>query len=329
MTPFWIEVRDAKGVLKSRQQFTFAPVVVGRGAQSQVLLDDPYCAASHAHVLTTPDGLVVEALPSKNGLRSNGKAIERLAIGPATTVQMGKSQMTIRTASEPVEAERSLSDSRDISANSLGWPAIVAMTALMFGIEFFGVWSGMVREGKVTDFLAPVLTLGGFALGWSFFWSFLNRVFGGVFNFRQHLFVAMAAILVSSCLNELLDLAGYGFALRHVGSIDSIMRYLAAAVACYFHLKIISSENMRFKSLALGSLLMGFLAVLGVSRFEQWQRSAGTQVYAGSKAPAFVLKGGEPLDKIFQNFDKTQATIDRQRKEKPGEGGDFDGLFDD
>jgi hypothetical protein len=107
------------------------------------------------------------------------------------------------------------------------------------------------------------------------------------------------------------------------------MRYVTAAVACYFHLKIISSENMRVKGTALASLLIGLFTVMGVTRYEQFKRSLGSDVYSGSKAPAFQFKSGQSLDQVLSAFDKNQAIIDRQRKEKPGEGGDLEGLFDD
>ncbi len=336
LTPVWIEVRNSKGVLQSRQQFSAAPILIGRGPICQVLIDDPFVAPVHAQVLFSDQGISLESLPSVNGLQQQGRKIERLQIQPSQaepsgqthTVSMGKSTITIRTANESVSPERPLSDSREIAATSLGWKPIIGMLTLMFSIEFFGVWSGMVREAKLTDFLTPVLTLGGFVLVWSLSWALLNRVFGGVVNFRQHVFVASAAVLVSSLLNEVLDVLGYGLALRHVGSIDSVMRYVAAAVASYYHLKIISSENMKFKGLALSAAVFGLLAVLGVTQFDRFKRALGTQLYAGSKAPGFQLKPSQPLDSIMQNFDKTQAVIEKQRTEKLGEGSDFDFMDD-
>jgi hypothetical protein len=332
MTPFWVEVRDHKSVLLSRQQFSTTPVLIGRAAQCAVLLDDPFVAGVHAQLAYVDSGLVLNALPSLNGMSVKGQKVQSLAIGQdanANTVQMGKSKVTVRSVTESFLPERPLSDSKEIAAGALGWPAIVVMTAVMFGIEFFGVWAGMVRESRVNDWLSPVLTLGGFALVWSLVWALLNRVFGGVLNFRQHLFIAMAAILMASVLNEALDLAGYGFALRHIGLIDTAMRYVTAAVACYFHLKIISSENMRVKGIALASVLIGIFLVSGVARFEQLKRSLGSDVYAGSKAPMFQFKQGQALDQILLGFDKNKALIDEQRKEKPGDAGEMEGLFDD
>jgi hypothetical protein len=337
MSPFWIEVRDGKGVLKSRQQFTGGPVLVGRGPQCSVLLDDAFVAPVHAQVLVGPEGLTLEALPSINGLHtkdSQGKLqkVERVNLleqGASLTAYLGKSILTLRGATETVAAEKPLSASKDIASNALGWPMIVGMTALMFGIEFFGVWSNTLRESKVTNYLLPVVTLGGFALAWTFFWALLNRVFGGVLNFRQHLYVAMAGILISSVLNEILDLLGYGFALGHVGTVDTMMRYTVAAIASYFHLKIISSENMKAKGLSVATLLIAFFAIMGITRFEQIRRDAGSQTYAGSKAPVFRFKSSISLEQSLEQFGSVQARIDKARKEKPGEGSDFDGLFED
>lgn len=334
---FWIEVRDSKGVLRSRQQFTNGPVLVGRSAQCAVLVDDDYVAPIHAQVLVSPESLTLEALPSVNGMQTKGQGgknqkVERLTLAlpsGSMVAHLGKSVVTVRSAAETVAAEKPLSASNEIAAQSLGWPAIIFMTAVMFGIEFFGVWANTVRESKLTNYLLPVLTLGGFALVWTFFWALMNRVFAGVMNFRQHLFVATAAILISSVINEVLDLFGYGFALRHISTADSVMRYAVAAIASYFHLKIISSENMRVKATALASMFVAFLVVIGVTRFEQFKREAGSDLYAGSKAPSFQLKSSDSLDQALQNFGKTQAAIDKARKEKPGEGVDLEGLFDD
>lgn len=72
-------------------------VVVGRSAQADVLLDDPY--ASEFHMRFTPDGdrLILHDLGSTNGTYVNGRRVgTTVTLNRGDAVQVGKTVMEVR-----------------------------------------------------------------------------------------------------------------------------------------------------------------------------------------------------------------------------------------
>src|SRR5262245_8102032 len=88
----------------SRRTFT-----IGRSIDADVTLDDPHAAALHASVEITQDGRVLASdLDSLNGLVISGKRY-REARGvelPDNTLQIGQTQLRVRTAHERLQPER-------------------------------------------------------------------------------------------------------------------------------------------------------------------------------------------------------------------------------
>ncbi len=72
-------------------------VVLGRSAEADVLLDDPYASEFHMRLVAQEDGIVLHDLGSTNGTYVNGRRVTaptRLRRGD--TIQVGKSVMEVR-----------------------------------------------------------------------------------------------------------------------------------------------------------------------------------------------------------------------------------------
>ena len=73
-------------------------VLIGRGAECQLILDDDYVSTRHARIVSGENGLYVEDLGSTNGSHVNGQRIT----GPTTlsladTLRIGKTVMRLET----------------------------------------------------------------------------------------------------------------------------------------------------------------------------------------------------------------------------------------
>jgi hypothetical protein len=73
-------------------------VMIGRGADCQLILDDDYVSTRHARVVSTPNGIYVEDLGSTNGTYVNGQRIMApTTITLADTVRIGKTILKLET----------------------------------------------------------------------------------------------------------------------------------------------------------------------------------------------------------------------------------------
>jgi pSer/pThr/pTyr-binding forkhead associated (FHA) protein len=73
-------------------------VLIGRGADCQLILDDDYVSTRHARIVASESGIYVEDLGSTNGSYVNGQRITApTSVTLADTVRIGKTVMKLET----------------------------------------------------------------------------------------------------------------------------------------------------------------------------------------------------------------------------------------
>jgi pSer/pThr/pTyr-binding forkhead associated (FHA) protein len=71
--------------------------VLGRSAEADVLLDDPYASEFHMRLVANEKGLVLHDLGSTNGTYINGRRVTApTTLRRGDTIQVGKTVMEVR-----------------------------------------------------------------------------------------------------------------------------------------------------------------------------------------------------------------------------------------
>lgn len=78
-------------------------VVIGRGSECQIVLDNPGVSRTHAELICTDNGIEVADLNSGNGTFINGKAIDKSLLQSGDTLRVGK--FTVRALQTDQVAE--------------------------------------------------------------------------------------------------------------------------------------------------------------------------------------------------------------------------------
>jgi predicted component of type VI protein secretion system len=96
-----LNLEIVEGPSAGRQIALSAPLVVGRGEESEIVLDDP--RVSRRHVRISPHGgtAVVEDLQSSNGTFVNGNELYAPAtVGPGDDILVGVTVLEVRTVAQ-------------------------------------------------------------------------------------------------------------------------------------------------------------------------------------------------------------------------------------
>ena len=76
-------------------------LVIGRGKNCDIVLDDTKASRRHAKVIVEAGVVEIEDLGSSNGTYLNGNPVDRRMLRDGDAVQIGKTTLTMRDAPAP------------------------------------------------------------------------------------------------------------------------------------------------------------------------------------------------------------------------------------
>jgi pSer/pThr/pTyr-binding forkhead associated (FHA) protein len=108
MEPVNLEIVEGNGAGSGFSLET--ALVIGRGSDAGIRIDDARVSRLHARLRPTGDGAgVIEDLGSRNGTFVNGQPIyDPVAVHPGDTIQLGVTVFTVRTARQAATNESSV-----------------------------------------------------------------------------------------------------------------------------------------------------------------------------------------------------------------------------
>lgn len=79
-------------------------IMIGRGADCQLILEDDYVSTRHARVVSTPNGIYVEDLGSTNGTYVNGQRVDRAVLKEGDKLRVGAVELVVMKSTKAAES---------------------------------------------------------------------------------------------------------------------------------------------------------------------------------------------------------------------------------
>ena len=322
----WLEVLGRHRDVVSRTRVTTNSITLGRAYDNDVVLDDPHVAAHHLRIAHGDDGAwVAEDLGSINGLVVDGERMrrERVVLGDATTVLAGHTGLRLRHAADAVPAELPLVRSAP------RWPLAIVCMALLFALEWLGLWLGETGEPKLIRYLTPLATIAIAIAVWTTLWSVVSRVFSGHARFGLHLLIVAAGLLAFSVYDQLGDLGAFALSWTRLSNTVYVAAWVAFAAVCLAHLRAISNTKLPLKAGAVVAL-----AALGITmqslKLSDWRANSGQAATLQKlEPPSIRIVSAQAENAFFATNDALKVGLDKARSEEPsGDGGDSSGSED-
>jgi len=322
----WLEVLGRHRDVVSRTRVTANAITLGRAYDNDIVLDDPHVAAHHLRIAYGDDGSwIAEDLGSINGLVVDGERTrrERIVLGAATTVLVGHTGLRLRRAADAVPAELPLARSAP------RWPLAIVCIALLFALEWLGLWLSETGEPKLIRYLTPLATIAIAIAVWTTLWSVVSRVFSGQARFGLHLLIVSAGLLAFSLYDQLSDLGAFALSWTHLSNTVYVAAWVAFATVCLAHLRALSNTKLPLKA---GAVIA--LAALGITmqslKLSDWRANSGQAATLQKlEPPSIRIAPAHAENAFFASNEALKAVLDKARSDEPsGDGGDVGGSDD-
>jgi len=317
-----VEVLDGHNRARVRHRIAASGVegacTVGRSAECDVVLDDPFVAAVHARITVDTDGEVfVSDLDTVNGVEIGGQRLHgvqraRLVKG---VLRVGRTRLRVRTAREVIPPERA-------DRGRLAWPtfsaegrALAAAFLVSLAATVFTVWTNTERSRDLSTALVTMLVTTLAVAGlWISLWALASRVAFGESRWVRHaatLFVVYAGL---SIVGLMADIINGALGLHLPRFVAPALFGVATSVALSSHL--VNASPMRLRTaVALGVAIPTIVLVATL-----WVQAHGESRNPGHIAdndqmlpPALTLRHGLPLDQFTAGLADLKARADAKR----------------
>jgi hypothetical protein len=315
-----LEVLDREGQVRQSHRITSWPVRIGRALDNDLSLSDPHVAAHHAVIDHDVSGLVLQALPTHNGVQIGRRRLrdgERELLrddGAPVELTAGRTHLRLRRASEALAPELPL-------AAAATWmrrtgPTLAAGTGLALALAF-STWLDSDPDTFARALGAAALTAVMGAALWVALWALLSKTFTRQTHADWHLKVFLMASLAWVVIAVVPDLLAFSLSWPWAGDFGFVLGYAVGATALYYHLTAVEPARLRLmRSVAV----LAFIGGVGLTLWSNHQRTdrLGAELYMSHLfPPALRVARPVPADRFVEGLAALQPVLDTKAKEAP------------
>lgn len=308
----FVEQLTPDGEVIHRHKLTQLPIRIGRAYDNDIILDDPHTAAHHARIEHNQlDELIISDLDSFNGItRANSRQGFFVVDGDAV-YRLGHTRLRIRTPDYQVAAEQT-----DFTNHR--WEGVLPALAglvLLVTMGLLTTWLSDLNQGTLSKYLLELVSVVGFALGWSGFWAVFSKLFNGQARFGRHLFIVSLGLTGLELWDYLSSMLAYAFSWETLAHFTVHPLIFISATTLYFHMRTAGNKRPgRLKLYLLALALVGS----GISMTKQYQATnhLGDALYLSQLyPPALHISSDISLGEFMADINALQTQVDGNRKD--------------
>jgi heme/copper-type cytochrome/quinol oxidase subunit 4 len=316
----FVEQLTPDGDVIHRTKVTHLPIRIGRAYDNDIILDDPHTAAHHAQIeLSQLDELVISDLGSYNGITHANTRESFFVVDGDKTYRLGHSRLRIRTADYKVAAE--VTDLTNHRWEGL-LPAFTGLV-LLLATGLLSTWLADLNQGTLSKYLLELVSVFGFAIGWSGIWALFSRLFTGHARFGRHLFIASAGLTLLELWEYLSGVIAYAFSWESLVVFTTAPVIAICGIVLYFHMRTAGNKRPgRLKIYLIALAILG--SAITTTKKYQASNHFTDELYMGNIYPPVVrVSPDHSLEEFMEDMQSLKQTVDKARKENPDKEDDL------
>lgn len=308
----FVEQLTPDGEVLHRTKITHLPITIGRAYDNDIILDDPHTAAHHAQIeLNQLDELIIADLGSYNGITYANTRENFFVVGGDKIYRLGHTRLRIRTADYQVAAE--VTDLTNHRWEGL-LPALTGL-ALLLVTGLVSTWLADLNQGTLSKYLLELVSVFGFAIGWSGIWALFGKLFTGHARFGRHLFIASAGLALLELWEHLSGVIAYAFSWEALQTFSVHPIIYICAVVLYFHFLTAGNKRPhRLKIYLVAIALLG--SAITITKKYQATNHLSDELYMSRiYPPAVRISRDHSLEEFMTDMQSLKEKVDKARKE--------------
>lgn len=308
----WIETLSRHRDVVARHRCVGPEVRIGRAYDNDVVIDDPYVAPYHLRIARDAAGhLVAEDLNSLNGLFIDRQSARQaqVTLDGDRVIRIGATTLRVRDSRQTVPPERTL-----LIAARL-WPRLAAMAVAIVVAYLVDHWLSETTEPKPSRYLAILLVLPLWAIGWSGAWAIVSRIFTGQARFDRHLQIGLSGMLAYWLWGAAATMLGFGLAWPFLAAYQDIGLWALAGAVVFCHLRALGPARLWLKAAASGALAALAIALVLTTRSDAEFRTDDQRLLQNFLPPVFRLAEVKDETAFFGQVARLKSKLDRDRLE--------------
>jgi len=315
--PLILEIINRFNRVTERHKITKLPIIVGRGYDSDIILDDQYISPSHVKINKDIDGqIILRDLDTVNGTHnlSQHQKIDQSVVNLNDRIRIGHTHFRLRDNKqilEDTEVDRFHSTRLSAYINST-WSLIFAIP-LLFSLFIYQEYMNSFRDTGIIKLLTAATPALLISFLWAFSWAGISRFFTHHFYFSSHCNIACFGIIAIIVSTSLIDYYSFAFSVNSYSAyLKYLCQFLMGTIILYGHLRYCTTtSNKKIISITSTVSFTAIAITLLLTYTNQSEFSSQLNYMGQLKPPVFQLTPSLTTDEFFNQADLLKHEVDR------------------